>query len=107
MKEIIYLVVSGNKVERMTKTMPNLYRGEIPVKLSVTVTDRAFDPPTLNQEIIVDDWRQGIDLEDVEFRQNIITPAEAEIIRQRRLEKMREVLENQGYTITAPEEDNE
>lgn len=106
MKEVIYLVVSQNKVERMTKTMPNLYRGEIPVKLSIHVTDKAFNPPTLDQEVVVDDWRKGIDLEDVEFRQNIITKEEAETIRQRRLERMREVLENQGYTISPPSEED-
>lgn len=104
MKEVVYLVVSKNKVERMTKTMPNIYRGEIPVKLTVTVTDKAFSPPTLDQEVIVDDWRKGIDLEDVEFKQNIITAEEAETIRKQRLERMQKVLRSQGYTITPPKE---
>jgi hypothetical protein len=95
MKEVIYLVVSQNKVERMTKRLPDLYRGEIPVKLTLNVPKEAFNPPTLDQEVYVEDWRQGIDLEDVEFRQSIITKEEAEVIRQTRLEKMKTVLEAQ------------
>jgi hypothetical protein len=43
------------------------------------------------RRIGVNDWRHGIDLEDGEFRQSIITPEEAGSIRQRRLEKMREM----------------
>jgi hypothetical protein len=105
MKEVIYLVVSQNKVERMTKRLPDLYRGEIPVKLTLNVPKEAFNPPTLDQEVYVEDWRQGIDLEDVEFRQSIITKEEAEVIRQTRLEKMKTVLEAQGYKIEKPEEE--
>lgn len=104
MREVIYLRVSKNKVEGMTKNLPYLNRGEIPVKLVINVTDKAFNPPTLDQEVIVDDWRHGIDLEDVEFKQNIITKEEAETIRQQRLDKMQKVLKQQGYTITPPKE---
>lgn len=104
MKEVIYLVVSQRKIERMTKTMPNLYRGETVVKLGVTVDPKAFQPPVLDQEVVVNDWRDGIDLEDVEFKQNIITKDEAELIKQRRLERMQEILQNQGYEVTKPEE---
>lgn len=103
MKDLIYLVVDQDKVKRMTKSLPSIYRGEVIVKLNVGVSDKAFDPPTLSQEIYVDDWRKGIDLEDVEFRENIITEEEAETIRQRRLEKMREILEGQGYEVNKPE----
>jgi hypothetical protein len=42
-------------------------------------------------------------MNDVEFRQSIITPEEAEMIRQRRLEKMRSILKAQGFTVTEPE----
>lgn len=104
MKEVIYLVVSQNKVERMTKRLPDLYRGEIPVKLTINVPKEAFNPPTLDQEVFVEDWRQGIDLEDVEFKKNVITKEEAEEIRQRRLARMKEVLEGQGFTVTEPED---
>ena len=105
MKETIYLVVSRRKVERMTKTLPNVYRGEVVAKLNVNVTDKAFDPPTLDQDVVIDDWRKGIDLEDVEFNQNVITKEEADMIRERRLARMQEILEGQGYEITKPDED--
>lgn len=104
MKDLIYLVIDNDKVKRMTKSLPSIYRGEVIVKLDVNVSQEAFDPPTLSQQIFVDDWRKGIDLDDVEFRQSIITEEEAETIRQRRLEKMREILEAQGFEITKPEE---
>lgn len=103
MKETIYLVVSKYKVERMTKNLPNIYRGEVVVKLNVSVTEKAFNPPTLDQQVIVDDWRDGIDLEDVEFRQNFITEDEAATIRAARLEKMRKILEGQGYSVSKKE----
>jgi hypothetical protein len=44
MKETIYLVVSPYKVERMTKNLPGLSRGEIPVKLSITVDEKVMRP---------------------------------------------------------------
>jgi hypothetical protein len=103
MKEVIYLVVDQRGVQAMRKTLPDVRRGEIPVKLTINVPPEAFSPPTLSQEVTVDDWRQGIELNDVEFKQSIITPDEAEVIRQRRLEKMRAVLEAQGFTVTDPE----
>ncbi len=103
MKDVVYLVCNQQKVVRMTKNLPDLYRGEIPVKLTVTVPKEAFGTPTLDQEIYVEDWRKGIDLEDVEFKHNIITQEEAETIRQRRLERMQEILEAQGYEVTKPE----
>lgn len=107
MKETVYLVISPYKVERMTKNLPDVKRGEIPVKLMITVPKEAFSPPTLSQEVLVNDWRQGIDLGDVEFRQSVITPEEAETIRQNRLAKMRSVLEAQGYMITEPDQTNQ
>ena len=88
----------------MRKTLPGVRRGEIPVKLTINVPPEAFSPPTLSQEITVNDWRQGIELSDVEFKHDIITPEEAEVIRQRRLEKMRSILEGQGFTVTEPKE---
>ena len=103
MKEVIYLVVDQRGVQNMRKTLPEVRRGEIPVKLTINVPPEAFSPPTLSQEITVNDWRQGIELSDVEFKHDIITPEEAEVIRQRRLEKMRSILEGQGFTVTEPE----
>lgn len=104
MKEIIYLRVSRSKVEGMTKNLPYVNRGEVPVKLTITVPEAAFSPPTLDQDVVVNDWRDGIDLEDVEFKQSVITKEEAALIRERRLERMKEVLEGQGYKIEAPED---
>jgi hypothetical protein len=102
-KETIYLIVDRRGVLGMRKNLPEVRRREIPVKLTIAVPPEAFSPPTLAQEITVNDWRQGIEMNDVEFRQSIITPEEAELIRQRRLEKMRQILEAQGFTVTEPE----
>lgn len=42
MKDVIYLVVNANQVVRMTKTLPSLKRGEVPIKVSVSVDDNAL-----------------------------------------------------------------
>lgn len=107
MREVIYLVVSRNKVERMTKKLPDVYRGETVVKLDVTVDPKAFQPPTLDQHVVVNDWRDNIDLEDVQFNGNIITEEEAQIIRERRIAKMAEILKEQGYSVTKDESDED
>lgn len=107
MRETIYLTVSRRRVERMTKSLPGLARGEVPVKLVVTVEDAAFREPVIERHVTVADWRDGIDLADVEFTEATITEAEAELIRARRLTTMCQVLEAQGYTVTAPPADGE
>lgn len=103
MKEVIYLTVSRRKVEKMTKTLPDIRRGEIPVKLTVTVDEKAFREPVITKEVVINDWREGIDMADVEFRQSFITPDEAELIRQQRLEKMATILREQGYIVATPD----
>lgn len=103
MTEIIYLVIDRSGVRRMTKNLPSLNRGEIPVKVKVTVENEAFRTPVIEKEVYVDDWREGVDIADVEFKQNVITPEEAEQIKQRRLEKMQEILQNQGYEVSKPD----
>ena len=85
MKDVIYLVVNANQVVRMTKTLPSLKRGEVPIKVSVSVD--------------VTDWQKDVRLNDLELRQNFITEEEAEIIKSRRLERMQEILSNNGYTV--------
>lgn len=55
MKDVIYLVVNANQVVRMTKTLPSLKRGEVPIKVSVSVDDNAFSTPTISREVIVTD----------------------------------------------------
>jgi hypothetical protein len=107
MREVIYLAVSRTKVERMTKNLPDLKRGEIPVKLVLEVDDGAFGPPVLEQHVRITDWRDGVDIADVQFREAIIPSAEPEFIRARRIEAMRKVLEGQGYTVTAPEPEDD
>jgi hypothetical protein len=84
MKDVIFLVVDRTKVIRMTKGLPSLHRGEIPVKLNVTVADSAFREPVLERDVEVVDWREGIDLADVSFEQSVITEEEAEMIREHR-----------------------
>lgn len=101
MREIIYLAISRRGVARMTKRLPDLNRGEIPVKLVVEVDDAAFREPVIEHHVHVTDWRQGIDLPDVELKDGIITEAEAEMIRAQRLAAMRKVLEQNGFEVTA------
>jgi hypothetical protein len=103
MKEVIYLVISRYKVERMTKNLHALGRGEIPVKVVVEVEETAFRTPVIEKKVYVEDWREGIDIVDIDFKETAITPEEAEVIKQRRLETMRGILEHQGYTVTKPE----
>lgn len=103
MNETIYLVVDRYGVKKMTKNLPALNRGEIPIKLELEVEASAFRAPVIEKHIRVEDWRQGVDIADVEFKETIITEEEAQVIRERRLEKMREVLQEQGYTVEKAE----
>ena len=107
MKEVIYLVVSPYKVERMTKNLPSLNRGEIPVKLVVEVDQKAFREPVIEKYVTIEDWRQGVDIADVEFKESVITEEEATVIRERRIDKMRAILEEQGYEVTKPATESE
>lgn len=102
MKEVIYLAVSRQRVERMTKNLPDLKRNEIPVKLVIEVDPGAFREPVIERYVKIADWREGIDLADVELRESVITEAEAQMIRDRRLTQMRAILEAQGFTVTEP-----
>lgn len=104
MKDVIYLVVDRYGVKRMTKKMPSLYTGEFPLKVEVTVEQNAFQNPTVTKQVVVEDWREGIDVSDVDFKETFITEKEAEIIRAQRLERMKEILETQGYEITKKEQ---
>lgn len=105
MKDKIYLIVSSHKVERMTKNLPDLKRGEIPIEVVVEVAQTAFRTPVIIKEIYIEDWREGIDMADVDFEGRAITAEEAQIIREKRLEKMRGILEENGYTIEKAEEE--
>lgn len=102
MHEVIYLAVTRDRVERMTRNLPDLKRGEIPVKLTIDVDPAAFGPPVLEQHVRITDWREGLAIADPDFRELTITEAEAEFIRARRLADMRKALESYGYTVTDP-----
>lgn len=95
MKEVIWLVVSARAVERMTKRMPATQRDEIAVKVYVEVPLGAFRPPVLERSLLVEDWRDGTELADLDLRQDVITQAEAEILRER------------GFEVTPPAEETE
>lgn len=47
MKETIYLVATRNGIQAMRKTLPDTRRGEVVVKLNVSVPDDAFKPPRM------------------------------------------------------------
>jgi len=101
LKETIYLRVSPAKVEGMTKNLPDLRRGEIPVKLVIEVDPGAFREPVIERHVKITDWREGIDIADLDLRESVITEAEAQLIRDRRLAQMRKILEEHGFEVTA------
>lgn len=103
MKDTIYLVVGRQGVRKMTKRLPDLGRGEIPVKLVLDIDQKAFREPVIEQQITIADWRQGMDFPDIDMHEMFITEAEADLIRRRRLDTMTAMLQDRGYTITAPE----
>ena len=107
MKDTIFLTVDRRGVQGMRKSYTGAKRGEVIVKLNVTVPQEAFSPPVLDQEVVVNDWRDGIDLEDVEFNQAVITQEEADIIKEKRLAKMVEILDGHGYDVQKREEEQE
>src|SRR4051794_39286514 len=102
MNTTIYLIVDGRGVQRMTKSLPSLYKGEIPIKLNLTVEPTAFREPVIEKTVVVEDWREGIDIADVNFKETTITETEAQLIQEQRLQRMAEVLAAQGYVITKP-----
>ena len=101
MKETIFLRVSRQKVEGMTKNLPYVQRGEIPVKLTIEVKDDAFKEPTIAKTIVIEDPLAGTDVaSDIQFSSNIITEDEAEKIKKMRLDRIAEILQAQGYEVT-------
>lgn len=104
MKDTIYLTVNQSGVQTMRKSYTGCKKGEIVVKLNVEVKEEAFTPPTIEQFVVVNDWDKGVDIEDVKFEDQWITEEEAEMVRQNRLHKMKEILESQGYSVEQIEE---
>lgn len=107
MKEVIYLAVTRSRVERMTKNLPDLKRGEIPVKINLVVDEAAFREPVLELAIHIADWREGLVFPDPELRDGIITETEADMIRGQRLRELRAALESRGFTVTEPPAEGE
>lgn len=103
MNTTIYLTVDRSGVQHMRKSLTDARRGECIVQLDIEMPPEAFSPPVLRQKVVVNDWREGIDLEDVRFKNGVITEEEAASIRAGRIEKMKAVLEEQGYEVTKPE----
>lgn len=104
MNHVVYLVVDRYAVRRMnTKQVPQTKQGEHILKLEVEVKPEAFRDPLVTQKVTVDDWREGIDVSDVEFKNGFITKDEAEKIRKDRLEHTVELLRAQGFQITKPQ----
>jgi len=105
MKDVIYLVANKNRIDRLMRSVPeNLRKGEHAMRVEVTIDDQAFRSPLLTKQIHVEDWREGIDVSDVEFSEPYITEAEAKIIRDRREAQLIETLQAKGYKIEKVEE---
>lgn len=102
LKDIVYMVLSRDGYKYGRKNLPDVKRGQIIVKLNIEVEDECFGQPVLEQRVYVENWQKGIDINDIEVNQNIITGEEAEMIRNERLEKMKHILEEQGYSIINP-----
>jgi hypothetical protein len=99
-KQTIYLYADTYGVNRMTKSLGQVRRGEIPIELEVTVEETAFREPVLRRQVVINDWREGVDIADIDFKETFITEEEAAVIRQMRMDKMAEILQAQGYTVS-------
>lgn len=53
MKDTCYLVLSEYGIERMTKRQGSLKRGEVAVRVSVAIADKAFAEPMVSASITV------------------------------------------------------
>lgn len=104
MTETIYLYADKWGINRMTKNLGQVKRGEIPIKLELEVSEQAFREPVIEKKVVIEDWRQGVDIADVDFKETFITEEEAEQIRKMRLDKMSDILKSQGFNVTKVEE---
>ena len=55
MKDSCYIVLSEYGIERMTKRQASLKRGEVAVRISLTVSDKAFAEPAITAQITIPD----------------------------------------------------
>ncbi|NBC02461.1 MAG: hypothetical protein GVY20_02025 [Bacteroidetes bacterium] len=107
MKETIFLIATKNGIDRMVKresSATDLRKNEIPIKLTVKISEDNWKPPFIEKEVVVDRWDKGVELIDVDFEGSTISKEEAEILRQRRINKAAEMLEQQGYQVTKVDE---
>lgn len=72
MKNKVYLVVSSDGVQRMTKRVPSLYRDEVAISISVSVPDSVFRTSMVAVSLEVPEDRVIQPTADVE----ILTPPE-------------------------------
>jgi hypothetical protein len=102
-RDLVYLVFTRHNVVRMTKKTPALARGEFYTKLQFTALDGVFREPVLETSVVIEDWREGLDIGDVELKEGTITATEADMIRKAREEAMIRALADRGYTVIGPE----
>jgi hypothetical protein len=103
MHDIIFLRCDRSKVLNMTKGVPATSRGEIIIKVAVTVDPKAYGNPVIEQKIEVVDWTEGIaaSMVDVSLNRPFITEEEASLIRDKRIRELAEMLRDTGrYEIT-------
>ena len=75
----------------MTENPPSLYEGGIRIELQLTVEPTTSREPLIEKSIVVENWRAGVDIADVEVKETTITE-EAQLVREQRLKRMAEVL---------------
>lgn len=102
MTEEIFLIATKTGIDRMVKTeksATNLRKSEIPIRIKITIPDDNWKPPFIEKEIVINRWDKGIELEDVEFEGQYVTEEEAQWLREKRIERAKEMLEGQGYSV--------
>lgn len=110
MKDTIYLICTPKGVDRLVKTSrsaKDLRKNEIPVKMNLSIDDGNWRPPFVVKDVRVDRWDRGVDVSDPQFEGDFVTEEEAAMIRRSRLDKMRDILRNEGYEVSDPGEDEE
>lgn len=55
MRDDCFIVLSEYGIERMTKRQGSLKRGEVSVRVSVTINDSAFVDPPISASIVIPD----------------------------------------------------
>ena len=104
MKDTAYMICSRKKIENMRKTLPkDLSPAQIPIKVNLEIPDEQFGPKVLEKKVFVNEFRDNLDLEDVDFEGSHITEEEAEMIKENRKESARKFLEDQGFKVQEEE----